>query len=106
MACSGGHFPVPIHKDTREDHKRCIIFSWNRNGLFVWAKDKSCQNGSGQQPRIESKPNVFPKPPKDKSRWNEDGRWLSNEKSRCLLKCLLSIPSNRSSKSLFEGVTS
>ncbi len=29
MACSGGHFPIIIHKDTKEDHERNITFSWN-----------------------------------------------------------------------------
>jgi hypothetical protein len=32
MVCFGGHFPVFIHKDTREDHER-ITFSWNPNLL-------------------------------------------------------------------------
>ncbi len=43
MACSGSHFPILIHKDIKEDHERCIAFSWNPNGLFIQAKDKSCQ---------------------------------------------------------------
>jgi hypothetical protein len=29
----GGHFPVIIHKDTKEDHERNITFSWNLNVL-------------------------------------------------------------------------
>ncbi len=36
----------------------------------------------------------------------KDGRWLSSDKSRCLLEFLFSIPSRRSLKSFFEVVTS
>jgi hypothetical protein len=35
MACLGDHFLVFIGEDTKEDHERCIAFSWNPNGLFV-----------------------------------------------------------------------
>jgi hypothetical protein len=67
MACLIGHLLVLIHEDIRENHKRCIAFLWNPNGLFVQAKDKSRQNDNGPRPLVELKPNIYFKALKEKS---------------------------------------
>jgi hypothetical protein len=59
MACLGGHFPILISKNTREDHERCIAFSWNPNGFFLQTMDKFHQDDNGQQPLNKSKLKVF-----------------------------------------------
>ncbi len=65
MACSGGHFPIFICEDTKEDHKKCIAFLWNPNGLLIRTRNNSYWDDNGQRPPSELKPNVLPKTPKE-----------------------------------------
>jgi len=80
MACCGSHFPILIHKDTKDDHERSITYSWILDALPNGAISKSHQD--------------------------DDGQRLFGNKSRHLLKHLLLYPSWTSTKSLFEVVTS
>jgi hypothetical protein len=41
MACLGGHFLILIYEDTKEDHEKNIVFSWNPDLLPDGAKEKS-----------------------------------------------------------------
>jgi hypothetical protein len=48
MACSGSHFPILIHKDTKDDHERSITYSWILDALPNGAISKSHQDDDGQ----------------------------------------------------------
>ncbi len=93
MACLGGHFPILIHKDTREDHERNIGFSWNPNLFLNGGEDKLCQDGNGHRLCGKWNPNIIPNGAKDNSSQNEDGGRLSCERSRHPLDHFLSNPS-------------